>query len=231
MDFSGEYRVPAPRQRVWEALNDPAILKVCIDGCETLDWSGDNELTAVVRAKVGPVSARFTGKLALSELNPPQSYVLSGQGQGGAAGFAKGSAKVDLEEDGAETILRYEAHSQVGGKLASVGQRLVQGVANKTADQFFARFTQRLQVALMAEEQGLDLEEAEAEAFEVRPVELPAEYLVEQKPAGKAAPAPTEEWEQTPDRPIYPLTSARMIIIPAGFGLFVIVLGLIFLTG
>lgn len=229
MDFSGEYRVPAPRDRVWEALNDPAILKVCIDGCEAMDWTSDDTLKATVRAKVGPVSARFTGTLTISEQDPPRSYVLTGQGQGGAAGFAKGSARVDLAEEGAETVLSYTAKTQVGGKLASVGQRLVQGVANKTAEQFFERFTQRLQVALSAEAQGLDVGEAEAAAFEVRPVQLPEEYLAAtEQLAGEPG---AESGPPAPDRPLYPLFSARTIILAGGFGLFVLVLGLIFLTG
>lgn len=234
MDFSGEYRVPAPRERVWEALNDPDILKVCIDGCEDMSWTSDDTLKAVVRAKVGPVSARFTGTLKITDQNPPSSYVLTGQGQGGAAGFAKGSARVDLAEEGAETLLSYTASTQVGGKLASVGQRLVQGVANKTAEQFFERFTQRLQVALLAEAQGMDIGQAEADAFEVRPVELPAEFLASTSGAeaagGSGTPA-KDEASEVPGRPLIPLASAQTLIIPAGFGLFVIVLGLVFLTG
>jgi carbon monoxide dehydrogenase subunit G len=141
MDMSGEYRIPAPRQRVWEALNDPEILKASIPGCEELNRLSDRDLEAKVRAKVGPVSATFNGKVTLSDLNPPASYRIAGEGKGGAAGFAKGGADVALAEDGAETILRYNAKADVGGKLAQIGSRLIQGAARKMADDFFGRFS------------------------------------------------------------------------------------------
>jgi len=141
MDMTGEYRIPAPRQRVWEALNDPEILKASIPGCEELHKLSDQELEARVKAKVGPVSATFTGKVTLNDLNPPESYTIAGEGKGGAAGFAKGGAQVALAEDGADTILRYQAKADVGGKLAQIGSRLIQGTAKKMADDFFSRFT------------------------------------------------------------------------------------------
>ena len=141
MDMTGEYRIPAPRQRVWEALNDPEILKAAIPGCEELNKLSDNELEARVKAKVGPVSATFTGKVTLNDLNPPESYRIAGEGKGGAAGFAKGGAEVNLAEDGADTILRYSAKADVGGKLAQIGSRLIQGTAKKMADDFFGKFS------------------------------------------------------------------------------------------
>jgi uncharacterized protein len=142
MDMSGEYRIPAPRQKVWEALNDPEVLKASIPGCEELQKVSDTELTAKVKAKVGPVSATFAGKVTLSDLNPPESYTISGEGTGGVAGFAKGGAEVTLIEDGADTtVLRYQAKADVGGKLAQIGSRLVQGSAKKMADDFFGRFS------------------------------------------------------------------------------------------
>ena len=141
MDMTGEYRIPAPRQRVWEALNDPETLKAAIPGCEELNKLSDNEMEAKVRAKVGPVSATFTGKVTLSDLNPPESYRISGEGKGGAAGFAKGGAEVNLTEDGSDTILRYAAKADVGGKLAQIGSRLIQGTAKKMADDFFGKFS------------------------------------------------------------------------------------------
>lgn len=142
MDMTGEYRIPAPRQRVWEALNDPDILKAAIPGCEDLKKVSDDELEARVRAKVGPVSATFTGKVRLSNLNPPESYTISGEGKGGAAGFARGGAEVRLAEDGADTtVLTYNAKADVGGKLAQIGSRLIQGTAKKMADDFFGRFS------------------------------------------------------------------------------------------
>ena len=141
MDMTGEYRIPAPRQRVWEALNDPEILKAAIPGCEELNKLSDHELDARVKAKVGPVSATFTGKVTLNDLNPPVSYRIAGEGKGGAAGFAKGGAEVNLAEDGTDTILRYSAKADVGGKLAQIGSRLIQGTAKKMADDFFGKFS------------------------------------------------------------------------------------------
>ncbi|MFO1352979.1 MAG: carbon monoxide dehydrogenase subunit G, partial [Gammaproteobacteria bacterium] len=136
----GEYRIQAPRTEVWAALNDPEILKQAIPGCEAMEKHSDTEFTAQVRTKIGPVSAKFASKITLTDLQPPQHYKLVGEGQGGVAGFAQGSADVDLTEEGAETILRYSAEFKIGGKLAQLGSRLVAGVTRKTADQFFANF-------------------------------------------------------------------------------------------
>ncbi len=140
MDLTGEYRIPAKRDAVWEALNDPEILKQCIDGCHELKKDSDVQFSAKVTAKVGPVKAKFLGKVTLSELDPPNGYIISGEGQGGVAGFAKGGAKVKLVGDGNETVLNYTANAEVGGKLASVGSRLIEGVAKKQADDFFGKF-------------------------------------------------------------------------------------------
>ncbi|MBM3621351.1 MAG: carbon monoxide dehydrogenase subunit G [Alphaproteobacteria bacterium] len=142
MDFSGEYRIPAPRQKVWEALNDPAILQQAIPGCESLEKTSDTELKAQVRMRVGPVSAKFGGKVTLSDFDPPNSYRISGEGQGGAAGFAKGGAVVKLADDGGGTVLTYTADAQVGGKIAQVGARLIEGTAKKLADEFFGKFAE-----------------------------------------------------------------------------------------
>jgi carbon monoxide dehydrogenase subunit G len=142
MDMTGEYRIPAPRQKVWEALNDPAILRAAIPGCESLEKLSDTEMTGKVAAKVGPVSAHFSGKVTLSDLDPPNGYRISGEGSGGAAGFAKGGATVKLADDGAGgTILNYKVDAQIGGKLAQIGSRLIDGVARKMADDFFSRFS------------------------------------------------------------------------------------------
>jgi carbon monoxide dehydrogenase subunit G len=141
MNLTGEYRIPAERQVVWEALNDPEILKQCIDGCQELSKDSDTQFSAKVTAKVGPVKAKFSGKVTLSELDPPNGYKISGEGQGGVAGFAKGGATVKLSEEDGGTILSYTANAEVGGKLASVGSRLVEGVAKKQADDFFGKFS------------------------------------------------------------------------------------------
>jgi carbon monoxide dehydrogenase subunit G len=141
MDMSGEYKIAAPRVRVWAALNDPEILRKAIPGCEELNKLSDTELEATAKAKIGPVSARFKGKVVLSNLNPPEGYTLTGEGSGGAAGFAKGEAVVSLVEDGETTILRYTVKATIGGKLAQLGQRLVDGAAKKMADEFFDKFS------------------------------------------------------------------------------------------
>ncbi len=140
MEMTGERRIPAPRQLVWERLNDPATLKECIPGCETIEKVSDTEFTAKVVARVGPVKASFSGKVTLSDLNPPAGYTITGEGTGGVAGFAKGGATVTLEEEGGETVLRYGAQGQVGGKLAQIGSRLIDATARKMADEFFTRF-------------------------------------------------------------------------------------------
>jgi carbon monoxide dehydrogenase subunit G len=142
MDLTGEYRIPAPRETVWAALNNPEVLKACIPGCEELTKASDTELVAKVIAKIGPVKATFGGKVTLSDLDPPNGYTITGEGQGGAAGFAKGGAKVRLEavDGGAATVLHYAADAQIGGKLAQIGSRLVEGTAKKLADEFFAAF-------------------------------------------------------------------------------------------
>jgi len=152
MDMTGSHRIEAPRERVWAALNDPEVLRQCIPGCEEVQKLSDTEFTARVNAKVGPVSARFNGKVTLSDLDPPQGYKIAGEGSGGAAGFGKGGATVRLEEDGpAATLLTYEAHAQVGGKLAQLGSRLVDGTARKMADDFFSRFSALVGAAAPAE--------------------------------------------------------------------------------
>lgn len=140
MEMTGEQIIPLPQQRVWDALNDPQILKACIPGCETIDKTGDNEYKILMVAAVGPVKAKFNGKLALSDINPPNSYSIAFEGSGGAAGFGKGGAQVALMPEGAGTKLAYKCTAQVGGKLAQVGSRLIDGVAKKMAEDFFTRF-------------------------------------------------------------------------------------------
>jgi carbon monoxide dehydrogenase subunit G len=141
MDMSGERRIAAPRARVWDALNDPAVLKASIPGCESLEKQADDALKATAAVKIGPISARFSGTVQLSELDPPNGYTISGEGQGGVAGFAKGGAKVRLVDDGAGTLLSYEVHAQVGGKIAQLGARLIDASAKQMADAFFDRFS------------------------------------------------------------------------------------------
>ena len=141
MEMSGEYTIPAPRQAVWDALNDPEVLKACIPGCETLEKFSDTEMTATVTVKVGPVKAKFNGSVTLTDIDAPNGYRISGEGKGGAVGFAKGTAKVSLANDGAATILSYEVNAEVGGKLAQVGGRLIEGTSKKLAGEFFDTFS------------------------------------------------------------------------------------------
>ena len=170
MQLTGEYRIEAPREQVWQALNDPEILKLCIPGCEELERTSDTGFSTKVRTKVGPVSARFTGAVTLSELNPPESYTISGEGKGGPAGFAKGGAKVHLAADGDATTLSYEVDAQVGGKLAQIGSRLIAGTAKKMADDFFGTFAALVGGPVEAPEEAAPMEEtpmaAEAEIAE-----------------------------------------------------------------
>lgn len=144
MELTGEYRIPAPRERVWAALNDPQVLKAAIAGCQELEKVTDSEFRAIVATKVGPVSATFRGTVTLSDQDPPNGYTLTGQGQGGAAGFAKMRSRVSLAPDGDATVLTYTANAEIGGKLAAVGSRLVQSVAKKNADDFFGAFATQL---------------------------------------------------------------------------------------
>lgn len=140
MDVDGEERIAAPRETVWNALNDPEILRQCIPGCQSLEKTSPTELVTTVRIKIGPVGATFNGEITLSNINAPESYTISGEGKGGIAGFGKGTADVVLLEDGDETILRYSAKAQVGGKLAQLGSRLIDSASRKLAQQFFADF-------------------------------------------------------------------------------------------
>jgi carbon monoxide dehydrogenase subunit G len=140
MTMSGEQQLSAPREVVWAKLNDPEVLKVCIPGCESLERLSENEFQAVATNKIGPVKARFKGKVRLTDLDPPNGYKISGEGDGGIAGFAKGGATVTLSEKDGGTLLTYNVEAQIGGKLAQLGQRLINGAAKKLADEFFSKF-------------------------------------------------------------------------------------------
>jgi carbon monoxide dehydrogenase subunit G len=141
MDMTGERRIPAPRQKVWDALNDPEVLKAAIPGCKTLEKTSDSDMKATAAVRIGPISAQFSGKVQLLDLNPPTSYRIAGEGQGGVAGFANGGATVTLSDDGDFTVLTYEVKAQVGGKIAQLGARLIDATAKQMADQFFDRFS------------------------------------------------------------------------------------------
>jgi carbon monoxide dehydrogenase subunit G len=165
MEMSGEYKINATREKVWAGLNDPEILKQSIPGCEEIDQTSDTSFTAKVTAKVGPVKAKFAGSVQLTDIDAPNGYRISGEGKGGAAGFAKGGADVKLTEDGAVTVLNYAATAQVGGKLAQIGSRLIDATSKKMAGQFFDKF---------AAEVGGDVETATAAATAPEAAAAPA---------------------------------------------------------
>jgi carbon monoxide dehydrogenase subunit G len=147
MDMSGERRISAPREKVWAALNDPAVLKASIPGCDTLEKLSDTELKATASVKIGPIAAKFAGKVNLLDLDPPNGYRIEGEGQGGVAGFAKGGASVRLAQDGNDTILSYDVKANVGGKIAQLGARLIDATAKQMADAFFDRFAAQVATA------------------------------------------------------------------------------------
>ena len=181
MKLSDEKRIDAPRDEVWRGLNDPEILRQSIPGCESLEQVSDTEFNAEVRAKVGPVKAKFKGSVQLSDLNPPESYRISGEGKGGAAGFAKGGALVTLTEDGGATILKYDVDADVGGKLAQIGGRLLEGTSKKLAGEFFDNFETALkggtdeEAAPAAETPEAGAEAPEPAAADAAPREIAAE--------------------------------------------------------
>jgi len=188
MEMTGEYTIPAPREKVWEALNDPEVLAACIPGCQELNKDSDTELSATVKSKVGPVSATFKGKVTLSEIDPPNGYKISGEGTGGVAGFAKGGAEVKLVDAGDGTTLTYVATAQVGGKLAQIGSRLIDSTAKKMANEFFGKFADMV---------GGDNAEAPVEA----PAPAPAEAAPAAAPAEAATPAaPAAAAESAPEK-------------------------------
>jgi len=158
MEMTNTRVVPATPDAVWKALNDPVLLKECLPGCESFEQTGDNEFRAVMAARVGPVSARFTGTMRMLDVTPPTGYTLKFEGQGGAAGFANGEAKVSLAPEGAATALTYVVKAQVGGKLAQIGSRLIDGAAAKIADDFFARFAERIAAPRVIAEEGAVVE-------------------------------------------------------------------------
>ena len=163
MELTGERLIPAPLPATWAALNDPEALKACIAGCETLERTEPDAFTAVVAVRVGPVSARFKGNLKMTEVKAPNSYTINFDGQGGVAGFAKGSAEVSLVEEGTMTRLRYSSKAQVGGKMAQVGSRLIDAAAAKVTEDFFTAFEARLQPA------GAEVAAAPAPAAGIKP--------------------------------------------------------------
>jgi uncharacterized protein len=154
MTMTGEVQLPAKRDVVWQKLNDPEVLKACIPGCEELNKDSETEFRAVATTKIGPVKARFKGRVQLTDLDPPNGYRISGEGDGGVAGFAKGGATVNLTDKDGGTLLTYNVEAQIGGKLAQLGQRLVNGAAKKVADEFFRNFAGQVGAGLSLDPTG-----------------------------------------------------------------------------
>ena len=173
MEMKGEQLIPAPQKAVWAALNDPKMLKACVPGCESITLVAENVYDVLMVARVGPVAAKFKGKLSLSFVNPPDSYSLSFEGQGGAAGFAKGGAQVSLAAQGSETRLSYDVKANVGGKLAQIGSRLVDAAARKVADDFFKSFNQKVAAQHFDEDATVQRLQAHDEDATIRPVKPP----------------------------------------------------------
>lgn len=219
MELSGQRRIDAPRDRVWAALNDAQVLKEAIPGCEEIEKVSDTEFTAKVRAKVGPVSAKFAGAVTLSDLNPPESYRISGEGKGGAAGFARGGANVRLEEDGGATVLHYDVDAKVGGKLAQVGSRLIKGTAEKMANDFFARLSDAVEnhgkaAAAPREGTGTTTTAGSADRSEENPEPEPGPPP---EPAAQPEPLPSQSVREkdtaSPSRGLKPIVWAAILIV------------------
>ncbi|MEM7570337.1 MAG: carbon monoxide dehydrogenase subunit G [Pseudomonadota bacterium] len=189
--MAGQQMIDAPKQAVWDALNDPEVLKACITGCQSMEKTSENTLVATVKAAVGPVKATFKGEVELQNLNPPNSYTLAGQGKGGAAGFAKGGADVTLDEVEGGTQLSYDVKANVGGQLARIGSRLIDGAAKKYADEFFTAFKAHVEASAASDTV------AEPATEEPAPEEAPEPVVAQEAPAPEPIAEPEPEVAQT----------------------------------
>ena len=219
MEINGSQSIGAPRQQVWDALNDPVILKLCLPGCESVERVSPEEFRVLIEAAIGPLRARFNGKLHMTEANPPESCLMTFEGQGGVVGFGKGSSAVSLVETAEGTTLNYTANAQVGGKLAQVGSRLIDNVARKMAEDFFAALRRQLVPAEVAAEPA-----SVASASTV-----PDSSVAAQLPATAASPAAREGARTAVQRPAAPVTpaplSAPVALVPAWWLGVAVVLG------
>ncbi|MGE0745580.1 MAG: carbon monoxide dehydrogenase subunit G [Rhodospirillales bacterium] len=228
MDMTGEYRIPAPREKVWQALNDAEILKQCIPGCEELVKDSDTEMRAKVSSRVGPVSAKFSGKVTITDINPPESYTISGEGTGGVAGFAKGGASVNLREDGSDTVLSYTAKATVGGKLAQIGSRLIDSTARKMADDFFGKFAAVVGEAAPA---AAPAPAAAAPAAAPAVTPPPPPPTTEPTPAAPATPPPAVETKPVPPPPPPEPAKGLSPLVWVGGLVVIVVILLVLFTG
>jgi carbon monoxide dehydrogenase subunit G len=190
MEMKGEQRIAAPRPRVWEALNDPAVLRQCIPGCQSLEKEGDDRLKAVVEIKIGPIGARFNGAVAISDAHPPESYTISGEGQGGTVGNAKGGVRVRLTDVDGGTLLSYEVDAQVGGRLAQLGGPIIDATAKQLAGKFFTKFGEVVEAPALAPVAAAPAPAAAEAPAAVAPVAA-AQYAA---PAPVAPASPTPFW-------------------------------------
>ncbi len=198
MDMTGERRIPAPRSVVWDALNDPAVLKTCIPGCERLEATSPQDMEATASIRIGPISARFNGKVHLSDIDAPNGYNIAGEGQGGVAGFAKGGARVHLAEDGIDTLLTYTVQAQVGGKIAQLGSRLINSTAKSLADTFFNNFARELTLRNAPDQERSFPSAPSAEAVPVSPAAVPR----------VPPPSAVSVWSMVPSEPMgFPLAA------------------------
>ena len=225
MKMNGEFRVPTDRETVWRALNDPEVLKECLPGCQEIEKTSDTEMSATLAIKVGPVKATFKGGVTLSDIDPPNGYTLSGQGQGGTAGFASGEVKVRLVEENGGTVLQYECDAKVGGKLAQIGSRLIDSTAKKLAKQFFDSLAEKLG--------GGEEPEAAAEAAqEAAPTESaprpdPAPASPEPEPAASPADARAESASAADAGPALPPAAPRKGLPTAAWAAAVVVVAVV----
>jgi carbon monoxide dehydrogenase subunit G len=204
MDMTGEHRINLPQDLVWAGLNDAAVLKASIPGCEELVQDGEGRFKGRVAASIGPVKAKFSGDATLSDIDPPNGYVLTGTGSGGAAGMVKGSATVKLSTDGDVTILRFEAKAQVAGKLAQIGSRLVDMAAKKMADEFFANFAAQMEPVPLSETSEEVLESA------LEPATTPMPDLA---PSPIPSPVPDAAESSSQTRPGWLIWAALILIV------------------
>jgi uncharacterized protein len=210
MDMTGERRIPAPRHVVWDALNDTAVLKASIPGCESLEKTGDNQMKAVAAVKLGPISARFNGAVTLSDIDAPNGYTITGEGQGGVAGFAKGGAKVSLTDDAEATLLTYQVNAQVGGKLAQLGARLIDATAKQMAEQFFTKFSDEVQKLVPADATSVEAAPVAIAAVVTEPAAAVTEpVLVTRVAAGPVMPETSPADVKPP--PVQPPSSVSLL--------------------
>ena len=226
MKMNGEFRVPTDRETVWRALNDPAVLKECLPGCQEIEKTSDTEMSATLAIKVGPVKATFKGGVTFSDLDPPNGYTLSGQGQGGTAGFASGEAKVSLVEEDGATVVQYDVDAKVGGKLAQIGSRLIDSTAKKLAKQFFDSLAEKLGGGEEAEPAAESPPETEA-AAPPEPTPPPDPAPASPEPAAPPPDAPSEDAPSADAGPPLPPATQRKGLPTAAWAAAVVVVAVV----